>query len=70
LAEKFHTLACNIFGVSCGTKTILSSMKSALPEQNFKHLIISIALFKQNLWYIKHFQFFVRFSKLAGIGSI
>jgi hypothetical protein len=41
-------------------------MKSAMPEQNFEHLIINIALFKQKLWYFRHFHFF-RFSKLARI---
>jgi hypothetical protein len=43
-------------------------MKSAMPEQNFEHLIIYIALIKQKLWYFRHFHFF-RFSKLARIGS-
>jgi hypothetical protein len=37
--EKFHSLACNISGVFCATKTVLSIMKSAIPEQNFEHLI-------------------------------
>jgi hypothetical protein len=41
-------------------------MKSAMPEQNFKH---HIALFKQKLWYFRHFHF-LRLSKLARKRSI
>jgi hypothetical protein len=58
LAEKSHSLACNISGDFCTTKTVLSIMKSAMPEQNFEQMIIYIALFKQKLWYLRHFQFF------------
>jgi hypothetical protein len=48
LAEKFHSLACNISGVFCATKTVLSIMKSAMAEQNFEHLVINIALFNSS----------------------
>jgi hypothetical protein len=58
IGRKFHSLACNISGFFCATKTVISIMKSAIPEQNFEHLIIYIALFKQKLWYFRHFQFF------------
>jgi hypothetical protein len=34
IGQKFHSLACNISGVFCGTKTVLSIMKFAMPEQN------------------------------------
>jgi hypothetical protein len=54
-----------LFGTS---KTILSIMKYAMSELNFEHLIILLGLFKQKSWYFRHFQF-VRFSKLARIGS-
>jgi hypothetical protein len=47
LAEKFYSLACNISGIFCATKTVLSIPKSAMPEQNFEHLKIYIALIKQ-----------------------
>jgi hypothetical protein len=32
-------------------------MKSTMPEQNFEHQIIFIALSKQESWYLRHFQF-------------
>jgi hypothetical protein len=40
LAEKIHSLAGNISGVFCATTNVLSILKSAMPEQNFEHLII------------------------------
>jgi hypothetical protein len=33
----------------CATKTVLSIMISAMPEQNFEHLINYSALLKQNI---------------------
>jgi hypothetical protein len=44
-------------------------MKTTMPEQNFEHLIIYIALFKQQLCYFIHFQFCC-FSNGAKIGFI
>jgi hypothetical protein len=43
LAKKFHSLALKIFGVFCAPKIVLGFMKSAMPEQNFEHLVIFIA---------------------------
>jgi hypothetical protein len=67
--KKFHGLSCNISGLFCVTKTVLSIINSAMPQQNFEHLLIHIALFKQTLRYFKHFHF-LRLSKLARVGSI
>jgi hypothetical protein len=44
-------------------------MKSAMPEQNFEHLIIYISMFKQNYGTLDIFSF-LRFSKLVRIGSV